>query len=49
MSEIDKATYFKIPEIYKKAGEKEKEIYHHLRMIGRYINALLELRIEMEF
>ena len=49
MSEIDSKTYFKIPEIYKKASEDEKEIYHHLRMIGRYINALLELRIEMEF
>jgi len=49
MSEIDAKTYFKIPEVYKKASEDEKEIYHHLRIIGRYINALLELRIEMEF
>jgi phosphate uptake regulator len=49
MSEIDKEMYFKIPDVYKKSGEKEKEIYHHLRMVGRCINALLELRIEMEF
>ncbi len=49
IAEIDSRSYFRIPEMYKKANEDEKEIYHHLRMIGRYINALLELRIEMEF
>ncbi len=49
ISEIDRNMYFKIPEIYKKASEHEKEIYHHLRMIEKYINALLELRIEMEY
>jgi hypothetical protein len=38
-----------MPSVYKKAKEEEKEILHHLRMIGRYVNALLELRIEMEF
>ena len=31
------------------ATEEEKEILHHLRMVGRYMNALLELRVEMEF
>ncbi|OGJ17640.1 hypothetical protein A3K73_03580 [Candidatus Pacearchaeota archaeon RBG_13_36_9] len=49
ISEIDRSTYFKVPEMYKKASEAEKEIYHHLRIIGRYLNALLELRIEMEY
>jgi len=49
ISEIDSKIYFKIPDIYKKASEDEKEIYHHLRMVGRYLNALLELRIEMEY
>ncbi len=49
LSGIDQTTYMQIPQIYKKSNEDEKEIYHHLRMIERYINALLELRIEMEF
>lgn len=49
ISEIDKKTYFNIPQTYKKSNEEEKEIYHHLRMIERYLNALVELRIEMEF
>lgn len=49
LSEMDKKTYITIPQMYKKASEEEKEIYHHLRMISRYINSLTELRIEMEF
>lgn len=49
ISDIDSGVYFNINDIYKKSKEEEKEILHHLRMIGRYINALLELRIEMEF
>ncbi len=49
VSEIDSRTYMVFPEIYKKSSEEEKEIFHHLRMISRYINSLLELRIEMEF
>jgi phosphate uptake regulator len=49
ISEIDSNAYIKMPVAYKRATEIEKEIYHHLRMISRYINALLELRIEMEF
>jgi phosphate uptake regulator len=49
ISEIDSKIYMKIMDIYKKASENEKEIYHHLRMINRYMNALLELRIEIEF
>jgi phosphate uptake regulator len=49
MSEIDQKLYLDVPAIYKKASEDEKEVYHHLRIIGRYINALIELRVEMEF
>jgi len=49
LSQIDREIYMRVPEIHKKVGEEEKEIFHHLRMIGRYINALMELRIEMEF
>jgi len=49
LSEIDKKSYMNIPTLYKKSNEDEKEIYHHLRMIQRYINALVELRVEMEF
>lgn len=49
LSEIDKKIYFAIPQTYKKSSEEEKEIYHHIRMIERYLNALSELRVEMEF
>ncbi len=49
LSDLDKKTYFNIPSIYRKSTEQEKEIYHHFRMIERYLNALIELRIEMEF
>ncbi len=49
LSRIDREIYIHVPEMYKKASEEEKEVFHHLRMIGRYINALIELRIEMEF
>lgn len=49
IAEIDKEIYFSVPEIYKKANEHEKEIFHHLRIISRFINALMELRIEMEY
>ncbi len=49
LSDLDKKSYFNIPVVYKKANEEEKEIYHHFRMIERYLNALIELRIEMEF
>jgi len=48
ISEIDQKIYFSFREIYKKTSEEEKEIFHHLRIIGRYINALMELKIEME-
>ena len=49
MSEIDKDVYFSIAKMYENASEAEKEIFHHLRMIGKYLNTLSELRIEMEF
>ena len=44
-----------LPKLYKKKKNKndltnsELEIFNHLRRISRYINALLELRIEMEY
>lgn len=47
--EIDKKIYLNIGDFYKGTTDAEKEIFHHLRLIGRYINALVELRIEMEF
>ncbi|MBS3141353.1 phosphate uptake regulator PhoU [Candidatus Woesearchaeota archaeon] len=50
ISEIDQERYFNVIKVYKKTEKKEeKEIFHHLRIIARYINALLELRIELEF
>jgi phosphate uptake regulator len=49
ISQVDQKTYIDVPKLYKKANEEEKEVFHHLRMISRYINSLLELRIEMEF
>ena len=50
MSELDKSRYFNVENVYKKVKkDEEKEIFHHIRIITRYINALTELRIEMEF
>jgi len=49
ISERDRRNYIDVPKLYKKANEEEKEVFHHLRMIERYINSLLELRIEMEY
>ncbi len=49
ISNIDKEIFLEAAELYQKANEDEKEIFHHLRMIGKYLNALTELRIEMEF
>lgn len=50
ISEIDKKRYFNVVEKYKKTKTpQEKEIFHHLRIITRYINTLTELRIQMEF
>jgi phosphate uptake regulator len=49
LAKIDEKLYLSVGPMYKKANEDEKEIFHHLRLIEKYINALLELRIEMEF
>lgn len=55
MSKRDMEVYFYLPKIYKKKGNKsglnndELEILNHFRRITRYVNALVELRIEMEF
>jgi phosphate uptake regulator len=56
MSKRDMEIYFYLPKIYKKKpGKKselsddELEILNHFRRIGRYINSLTELRIEMEY
>jgi len=50
LSAIDKEMYLGTTKTYKKSKtEEEKEILHHLRMISRLINSILELRIEMEF
>ncbi len=48
MSELDKERYFGL-EKNKIEKAEEQEIFHHLRLIAKYLNALLELRIEMEF
>lgn len=50
MSELDKERYFGVGKLGKRIKEPEEiEIFHHLRIIAKYINALIELRIEMEF
>jgi len=50
ISELDQKRYFSVSEKYKTCkNEETKEIFHHLRVISRYLNSLVELRIEMEF
>ena len=56
MSKRDMDIYFYLPELHKKKSGKisglsyeELEVYSHFRRISRYLNALVELRIEMEF
>ena len=50
MSELDKERYFNVNKVDKKVKKDcEKEIFHHLRVIAKYINSLTELRIGMEF
>lgn len=48
ISELDKSRYFSVA-AKKLKKEEAIEIFHHLRMVAKYINALTELRIEMEF
>jgi len=49
ISEIDQDRYKNVKNIFKKTTKQEDEIFHHLRIITRYLTALTELRIEMEF
>ena len=50
ISELDKERFANVNKVYNNIKkDEEKEIFHHLRIITRYINALTELRIEMEF
>jgi len=50
ISNLDSRRYFNVKKVYKRTKTREeKEIFHHLRLISRYIIALLEIRIEMEF
>tara|TARA_Y100000310_G_scaffold285586_1_gene309163 strand:- start:998 stop:1999 length:1002 start_codon:yes stop_codon:yes gene_type:complete len=49
ISNTDKTVYLSVSEMYKKTSNNEKEVFHHWRVIQRFINALVELRIEMEF
>jgi phosphate uptake regulator len=49
MSDIDMSRYFSVTKVSKKTRKEDEEIFHHLRIVTRYLNALTELRIEMEF
>ncbi len=49
IARIDQEIYLNAGKFYEKTTEEEKEILHHLRMISRFFNALMELRIQMEF
>lgn len=56
LSKTDMEIHSYLPRLYKKKpnkkselSEDEKEIFNHLRTIGKYINALVELRVGMEY
>jgi len=50
ISALDSQRYFNVKKVYKKTKTtEEKEIFHHLRVIAKYMIALIEIRIEMEF
>jgi phosphate uptake regulator len=57
ISELDKKSYFTLPDAYQKSkktgksnlDDDEREVFNHFRRIMRFVNALTELRIEMEF
>ena len=50
MSQLDQERYFSVNSLYKKVKDEEiKEIFHHIRIIARYMNSLVELRVELEF
>jgi len=48
--DLDKKEFLTAKDKYKHTkSEEEKELLHHFRLMNKYINALTELRIEMEF
>jgi phosphate uptake regulator len=49
ISEIDYYRYLNVKKVFRKTSKEEDEIFHHLRIITRYLIALTELRIELEF
>lgn len=50
IAQIDHEEYFRLRNFYSLTkSDEEKELYHHLRIILRHINSLIELRIEMQF
>lgn len=54
MSKQDMDIHFYLPKLYKKGASKrlsdeELEIINHFRRISKIVNALIELRIEMDF
>ena len=56
LSEKDIEIHFYLPRLYKKKpgkrselSDEELEIFNHFRRIGKYINSVTELRIEMDF
>ncbi len=56
MSELDFQVHFYLPKLKTKKplksdglGWEELEIFNHFRRIGHYLNALTELRVEMEY
>lgn len=48
-TKFDEKVYTNISKFIKKAPFQEQEILHHFRMIRRYLNSLIELRIQLEF
>ena len=48
ISDIDLKIFMQTPQIYSTLNEQEKEVFHHLRLVTKEINTLLELRIQQE-
>src|SRR3989338_3476135 len=49
LAKLDEKIYTSIAKFIKKATFSEHELLHHFRFIRRYLNSLLELRIQIEF
>ncbi len=55
LSQTDMEIHSYLPRLYKKKGKKsqltdeELEIFYHMRIITKYLNALTELRVGMEY